>query len=69
MAEMWFCANCVAWNGSKLDRCLECERDRPRIPVTTAGVDVDDARQVTRRERYRIKLEKLLNPRREAELR
>ena len=64
MGEMWFCPSCVAWNGSELDRCLECERDRPRVPVTTADVEVDDARRVTTRRRVAVKLAKLLNPRR-----
>lgn len=65
MSEMWYCPNCVAWNGSELDQCLECERDRPRVPVTTADVDVDDARNVTTSRRVAVKVEKLLNPRRE----
>jgi hypothetical protein len=57
--DMWYCPECQAWNGSKLDRCLECDRPTPRLPVLTTDVPVDDSRRVTTRMRVRAKARRL----------
>jgi hypothetical protein len=55
LSAMWYCPTCETWNGTKLDRCLGCERERPRVPVTSDDVPVDDSRDVTLAMRARAK--------------
>lgn len=52
---MWLCPRCETWVGRKLDRC-NGGHTRPLLPVWSAFVDVDDARQVTTRQRLRAKV-------------
>lgn len=55
MSQMWFCPNCIAWNGSELDCCLKCNRELPQLPVRNDYVPVDDASRVTLSMRLRAK--------------
>lgn len=56
---MWLCPHCKIWVGSKLDTCRE-GHERPRIPVTTQDVEVAVSTRVTRWDRIRLKVRKLL---------
>jgi len=54
--SMWYCPTCRAWNGTQLPACLECDRDRPNIPVTSDNVPVNDSRDVTPKHRVHAKI-------------
>jgi hypothetical protein len=60
-AAPWYCPTCSAWNGTKLPRCLGCDRPVPRLPVTTLDVPADDAAQVTTRMRVRGKARRVVD--------
>jgi hypothetical protein len=59
LPAMWYCPNCRTWNGRKLGRCLGCDHDRPRLPVTTEDVPVQNSTDVTLTHRVRAKVRKL----------
>lgn len=56
MSRMWWCSTCRTWNGSKLPACLNCERDRPRLPVRADRVPVEHSDDVTLFMRARARL-------------
>ena len=55
----WYCPACRSWNGWMLDRCLECKRSRPRLPLRYDDVPFDDSRQVDRSDRIKGKIRSL----------
>jgi hypothetical protein len=59
LKSMWFCPECRAWNGTRLQTCLECKRARPLVPVTVGGVPVGHSEDVTLRHRVRAKIDRL----------
>lgn len=56
----WLCPDCRTWNGWRLDRCLGCDREPPRIPVRVDDVATDRSFEVSTKDRVRVKLRKLL---------
>jgi hypothetical protein len=56
MSRMWWCSICRTWNGSELPSCLNCERDRPRLPVRDDNVPVEHSDDVTLFMRARARL-------------
>lgn len=52
----WYCSECRAWVGWKLDTCFECERDRPRFPLRYDDVPFDDSQKVQLRHRIKARL-------------
>lgn len=58
--SMWLCPECEIWVGRKLRRCQEGHQ-RPLVPVCTDDVGPDVSWRVSDRERWRVKLGKLLD--------
>jgi len=52
----WYCPECKAWVGWRLDRCVREGHSRPRFPLRYCDVDFDYSLKVTRWHRLRAKL-------------
>ena len=57
--SMWLCPECETWVGTELETCRR-DHERPSIPVCSDDVDADWSKRMTRWDRYRVKLRKLV---------
>ncbi len=63
VSSMWWCKDCESWNGTQLPACLDCERQRPLLPVTSDNVPVEHSKDVTLKHRVYAKTLAALNQR------
>ena len=57
--DMWYCPDCEHWVGRAREEC-SCGRERPRLPLFHEDVEFDNSRRVTRWDRLRAKIRRVL---------